>query len=123
MCIFIFLMECASVTSISPIDKAARSVEQLLGPYTSEEHVKCGLVLWEPRLNNVYVDPTIRLAECPDPDNGRRKWARVPMECNIMQPIIARPLYSVGSGGTGGLSCARVDAAERSTKWVAQGTP
>lgn len=37
-----------------PIDEATRVAEQLLGPYSDEEHTKWGLVVRELRLNRVH---------------------------------------------------------------------
>lgn len=59
-----------------PIDGATRAAaEQLLAPYIGKEHAKCGLVVCEPCLNRAYVDLTVCLTECLDPNVGRKKRA------------------------------------------------
>lgn len=63
----------------------------------------------------------VSLAEHPDPDEGRKKQAQVPEELDVLGPIVTRPLRSVGSGGAGDPTCARVDTAERPSKRMAQG--
>lgn len=102
-----------------PIDEAARAMEQLLGPYTGEEHAKRGLVVRESRLNRAYL--VVLLAEHLDPDEGRKKQGQVPEELDAPGPIDVRPLRSVGTGNTGDPSCARVDAADRPLKRMSQG--
>lgn len=104
------------------IAEATRAVEQLLGPYTCEEHAKRGLVVRKAHLNWAYLDPMIRLAERLGPDEGRRKHAHVP-ECDGTGPIAAMPLCAIGFDGADGPSRAREDVAEWHAKRVAQGTP
>lgn len=117
----VFLIEPAAPTVVVPIDEATCATKLLLGHYTDKKHVKCGLVVCEPRLICAYADPTVRLAEHRDPDEGRKKWAWVPEECNVEGLIIMMSLRSIGSDGMGNLSCTKVDGAGRSTKRVAQG--
>lgn len=94
-----------------------------MGLYTSEEHAKRELVVREPHLNRAYAYLVFCLAEHLDPDGGRKKWTRVPEECDVMGLIAVRPLRSIGSGGVDGPSCVRVDGVERLVKQVAHGTP
>lgn len=90
-----------------------------MSPCIGEEHTKRRLVVREPRLNCAYADPTVRLAECPNPDEGRKKQARVLEECDILGPIATRPLCSIGACVADDPSCARMDAAKRPAKRVA----
>lgn len=102
------------------IDEAC-VMEQLLGPYTGEEHAKWGLVVRETHLNRAYTDPAFRLAERSDPDEGRKKRAHGPEELDSLGLIDVRPLRSIGAGDAGGPSCARVDSMDRPLKKALQG--
>ena len=86
------------------IDEAERAAEQLLGPYTGEEHAKRGQVVREPRLNRAYADPSVRLVERPDPDAGKKKRVRGPDELETLGPIRVAPLRAIGADGAGGSS-------------------
>ena len=97
-----------------PLTEAERIAEQLLGPYTGEEHSKRANAVHDRRLNRAYRDPATRLSECPDPDAGKRKRARGPEELEGSGPISAIPLRafggaSVGKAGFAGAWCAEAD--------------
>lgn len=74
------------------------------------------MVVREPCLNRAYVDPAIRLGECPDPDAGKKKRARMLEELEVPGPISVVPLRAVGASGPGGPGCAREEATERPLK-------
>ena len=101
------------------IDEAERAAEQLLGPYTAEEHAKRGQVVREPRLNRAYADPSVRLAERPDPDAGKKKRVRGHDELETLGPIRVVPLRAVGADGAGGSSAVVEGMAGPSVKRVA----
>lgn len=101
--IFFILTRCTGIIAVMPIDKAAHAVEQLLGPYIGEEHAKRGLVR-EPRLNRAYIDPAVPLAECPAPDEWRKKQSRVPGELGIPGPIDKGPCDPLGLTTQAGLA-------------------
>lgn len=103
-----------------PIIEAARAAELLLGPYTGEDNVKRQLVVREARLNRVYA-LSVRLAERPNPNMGKKKHAHV-LEVNRMGPIVAAPLRDDGPYEEGGPSHAAKDTTRRTAKRVAQGT-
>lgn len=88
---------------VLPIDEAERAAEQLLGPYTAEEHAKWGQVVGEHRLNRAYTDPSVQPADRLDPDAGKRKRVRGPDELEASGPIPAVPLRAVGAGGSGAI--------------------
>ena len=79
-----------------PVDEAERAAEQLLGPYTADEHSKRRVVVREARLNRAYVDPALQPAERADPDAGKKKRVRGPEELETGGPISAVPLRAVG---------------------------
>lgn len=97
-----------------PIDEAVRVTEQLLGPYNGEEQAKWGWVVHEARMSRANVD----LAECPNPNAGKKKRTHVPRELEAQGPISAVPLSAIGPdlGGVGGRSCAGMDATDRPLK-------
>ena len=82
--------------SVLPVDEAERAAEQLLGPYTADEHSKRRVVVREARLNRAYVDPALQPAERADPDAGKKKRVRGPEELETGGPISAVPLRAVG---------------------------
>ena len=79
-----------------PIGEAKRVAEQLLGPYTADEHSKRRVVVREARLNRAYVDPALQPAERADPDAGKKKRVRGLEELETGGPISAVPLRAIG---------------------------
>ena len=55
----------------------------------------------EPRLNRAYADPSVRLAERPDPDAGKKKRVRGPDELETPGPLRVAPLRAVGADRAG----------------------
>lgn len=84
-----------------PIGEAERVAEQLLGPYTADEHSKRRQVVREARLNRAYLDPAASLPERVDPDAGKRKRVRGSEELELGGPVSAVPLRAVGVGVAG----------------------
>lgn len=116
---FFYVFASLSVTpTVLPIDEAEHAAEQLLGPYTREEHAKQGLVVREPRVNWAYVDPAVRLVERPNPDVGKKKWVRGPKELEGHGPISAVPLRVVGTAGADHSGHAGEDAMGPTSKKV-----
>ena len=105
---------------VTPITEAARAAEVLLGPYTSEEHVRCRVVVREPRLNRAY-DASVHLSERADPDTGKKKRAHVP-EVEVTGPIATAPLCVARPRDGGVPSRSLEDFEERPAKRLAEGT-
>ena len=103
--------------AVVAIDEAARAADVLLGPYTGEEHARRGVVERDARLNRAH-DASVRLAERPDPDEGKKKRPRA-AEVEVRGPIAVVPLRTAGPCEVGGSSRGRGDAAEPATKRVA----
>ena len=101
------------------IDEATRALEVLLGPYTGEEHGRRGLVVRDARVNRVY-DASVRLAERPDPDEGKKKRARA-ADVDARGPIAVAPLRAVAPREGGGSSRGRGGDAEPTAKRAAPG--
>ena len=88
-------------SSVLSIGEAERTAEQLLGPYTADEHSKRKLVVRETRLNRAYLGSDAQLVERADPDAGKRKRVRGPEELESGGPISTVPLRAVGTGVAG----------------------
>lgn len=89
----------------------------LLGPYTGKEHTRRRLVVRDARLNRAY-DALVRLAERPNPDEGKKKHARA-IEVDIRGLIAVVPLCTTGPCEVGGSSRGRGDALRPTAKRVA----
>lgn len=59
------------------------------------------MVVRELRINRAYQDQGVRLAEHPDPDEGKKKRALTLEGCDDAGPIFAAPLRYVCSKGDG----------------------
>ena len=104
-----------------PVDEAERAAEQLLGPYTADEHSKRRVVVREARLNRAYVDPALQPAERADPDAGKKKRVRGPEELEAGGPIRAVPLRAVGVGVAGEVAVGAPGPPPRKTSRVSAG--
>lgn len=106
--------------AVLPIDEAERATEQLLGPYTGEEHVKRGIVVREPSVNRAYMDPVVRLVERANPDAGKKKRVRGLEELEGHRPISAVPLWAVEAAGADRSGHAGEDARGLASKKLPQ---
>ena len=85
---------------VAPITEAARAAEVLLGPYTGEEHARHRLVVRDAWLNRAY-GASVRLAKCPDSNEGKKKHACAP-EVNVRGLIVVVLLRTAGPCEVGG---------------------
>lgn len=106
------------VLAVVAIDEAAQAVEVLLGLYTGEEHARRRVVVRDARLNQAY-DSSVRLAECPDLDEGEKKRTCM-TEVEVRGPIAVMPLRTAGPCGVGGSSCGREDTMGPAVKRAAR---
>ena len=105
---------------VLPLTEAERLAEQLLGPYTGEEHSKRANAVHDRRLNRAYRDPAVRLLERPDPDAGKKKRARGPEELEGTGPISAVPIRAIGGASIGkagfAAGCSVVPSSKRASR-------